>query len=205
MLHGGGSAGGDDPGHAALRDRERFDLLGVEGGPQAARVREAGAGQRLRVERAVLGGEQRALAVGCRTGPALADLVPVQPVAPQTGLALPGHLLLEAVGRCLVERHDGDPGAPEPDVDTGGFPKGGGELLVRVPSAHREGDQHVVSGLDLGRQHPGGRRRCGGGIGAGLEDGDFQASQGGGAGARRPHRTAAYDRDIDGLHRLASS
>src|SRR5256885_9709586 len=94
------------------------------------------------------------ISVGCRAGPALAHLVPVQPVAPQTGLALPGHLLLEAVGRCLVGRHDGDPGAPEPHVDTGGFPKGGGELVVPVPRAHREGDQHVVTGPDFGRQHP---------------------------------------------------
>ncbi len=188
-----------------MRDRERLDFLGVEGGTQAAGVRQAGAGQRLRVQRAVLRGEQRTLAVGCRAGPALAHLVPLQPVAPETGLPLPGHLFLEAVGRRLVERHGCDPGAPKPDVDTGGLPKGRGERFVRVPGAHGKPHQHVFGGLDLGRQHPGGRRRRGGGVGAGLEDGDFQASQGSGAGARRPHRTAAYDRDLDGLHRLASS
>jgi len=130
VLDRGGTPGSDDPGHAVLRDRERFDLLGVEGGTQPARVREAGARQRLRVQRAVFGGEERALALGCGARPALAHLVAVQPVAAEAGLPLPGHFLLEAVGRRLVERHGGDPRAPEPDVDAGSFPKGGGERLV---------------------------------------------------------------------------
>jgi len=52
---------------------------------------------------------------------------------------------------------------------------------------------------------PGSIWRCGGRVGARLEDRDFQSPQGRSSGARRPHRTAAYDRDIDGLHRLAPS
>ena len=198
-----GAVAGDDSRHAAVPDGERVDSLGVEGGTQAARVREAGARQPLRVQRAVLGSEERALAVGRGAGPALAHFVAVQPVATEAGLALPGHLLLEALGGRLVERDGGDSRAPEPDVDAGGFPQGGGERLVQIPGAHRQGDQHVVTGLDLRGQHPGGRRRRGGGVGARLEDGDFQPPQGGSPGARRPHRTATHDRDIDRLHRLA--
>jgi len=175
----------------------------VELGTQAARVREAGARQRLRVQRAVLGGKERAVAVGCGARPALAYFVAFQPVAAEACLPLPGHFFLEAVGRRVVERHGGDAGAPKPDVDSGGLPQGGAERLVEVPGAHREGNQDVITGLDLGCQHPGGRRRCGGGVGARLEDGDFQSPQGRSSGARRPHRTAAHDRDIDGLHRLA--
>src|SRR3989442_14204394 len=93
-----GGAGGDDPGHAALRGGERFDLFGLEGGPQAARIGEAGARQRLRVQRAVFEGEECALALRGGTRPALAHLVAVQPIAAESALPPPGHLLLEAAG-----------------------------------------------------------------------------------------------------------
>src|SRR5882724_7419567 len=114
MLDRGGAAGGNDAGHAALRDGERFDFLGLEGGTQAARIREAGARQRLRVQRAVFGGEERTLAIGRGAGPTLVHLVAVQPVAAEAGLPLPGHFLLEAVGRRLVEGDGGDSGAQNP-------------------------------------------------------------------------------------------
>src|SRR2546426_7287065 len=59
----------------------------------------------------------------------------------------------------LFRSHGGDAGAPEPDVDSGGLPQGGAERLVQGPGAHREGDPDVITGLDLGCQHPGGRDR----------------------------------------------
>src|SRR3989442_4756167 len=126
MLDRRGAAGGDDPGHAALRGGERFDLFGLEGGPQAARIGEAGARQRLRVQRAVFGGEECALALRGGTRPALAHLVAVQPIAAESALPLPGHLLLEAVCRPRLASPRGGFPAPRTPRANRWVPPGGG-------------------------------------------------------------------------------
>jgi len=192
--------------HAPCPAGHRFDhgdLFRVQRGSQPAGVGEAGAGQRLRVDRGVFGREQGAATVWGRSRPAFAHLVAIQPVAAQPRLALAGHILLKSIGRGVVECDRRDARPPEGDVDARRFRQRGSQGLVQVARPHREADERVVGRLDLCRQHPRGRRGGCGGVGPGLEDGDLQAAGGRGSGTRRPHRPAADDRDVDGLHALA--
>src|SRR5207248_2523922 len=96
VLYAGSACGGDYSGDPALRYLDRLHRLGAQRGAEAAGVRQAGAGERLGVEGAVLGCEQGPVALGGGAGPALAHFVRLQPVAPQPRLALPGHLFFEA-------------------------------------------------------------------------------------------------------------
>ncbi len=203
MSHAGHAPRRDHGGDSALSHQDRLDRLGVERGPKAAGVRQAGAGEPLRVERAVFRCEQSPVALRGGAGPAFPHLVRLQPVAPQPRLALPGHVFLEPNGVGLVECDGGDAGPPEADVDAGRFPQRRGEGFVQVARPHRQGHQRIVSGLDLGGEHArrGGRRR--GRVGAGLENGDREAPQGGRPGAGGPNGAAPDDGHIRGAHVLA--
>ena len=186
-----------------MRDRDRVDFFEDQRCAQAAGIGEAGAGQRLGIERAVLGGEQRPEAFRGRPGPALADVVRLEPVTPQAGLALCGDLVLEAIPGSVVERERRDAGPPEPDIDPGLFEEQRREWFVEVAPAHGEAERVRVGRLDLRGEHSRRRRRGGSGSRSGLEHGDREPAQRGGAGACRAHHTAADYRDVIRSHVLA--
>jgi len=108
------------------------------GRAEPASVGETRASEGFRVQGSVLGSEQGAEAIRTGPRPTLADFPGIEPVAPKTRLALSSHVFLEPVGRGLVEREGGDPGAPEADVDAGGLLERRGERLVQVAGAHGE-------------------------------------------------------------------
>ncbi len=197
------ATGGHHTGHAPLSDLEAFHSLGHERRAQAPRVGEAGPRERLRVYRTVLRGEQSAERVGRRARPALLQLRAVQPVAAQPGLALAGDVRLQPLGPRLVERHGGDPRAPEADIDPGRLAERGSERLVQVARPDRQAEQRVVGPLDLRGEHAGRGGGGGGRVGSRLKNGDLASPPRGRAGAGRAHRTGPDDRDVDGGHPLA--
>ena len=87
----------------AVHGLDRGDLLHAQRRAESARIREAGTGERLRVDRTVFRREQGAAAVRGGSRPALPHLVALEPVAAQPGLALAPRALLQPVDRCVVE------------------------------------------------------------------------------------------------------
>jgi hypothetical protein len=152
------------------------------------------------IERTIVWRPERALRRS-QPRPAASNLVRPKPLAIEALLLLPCDLLPELLRLAFGLRHAGNPLLPKAQIRSHGLLKSGGKARVVVSTCEAQREQRVArTGLDLGRQHTGGRTPGLSGFTTSLDDQDLPAGGSQLPGTRGPYRTAAYDYGVMAPH-----
>src|SRR5690606_4741210 len=147
----------DDAGELAVVADQRGDLVSHDGGAQSLRIAQQGRDEVIGPEAAVLWGPEGTQA-RLQPGPTLGDDGRFQDVGRFSLLPLPSHRGLELLELRLATGDLEVTALGYPDVDAAALVQRLRLATVEGAPRHAEGEERIVGGgLDLGRQHSGGR------------------------------------------------